>query len=271
MGLRIFALFIFAVSLVSCSSYWKRKGCEKVNWFQHSYNVAMDGKRLDEDNRYSECKKVETEINAAEVDRGFKAGMANYCTPNTALEKGANGFSFNYNFCDGNVIPKLKEQHQKGIYRFCQPSNGYHVGSKGIVYNNQCSEKMEKAFLPKYRKGRQVYLKNQIAMHEEKIKNIDRVVAEKKQQQYLLTTRLAALPQLVVVNNEKTYDPATKTYSETSHASEDPEIKQQREQLNWEIRSITREIDTKRNEQNTLRTEIHKLRSELEGLKAAAS
>src|SRR5690606_32021767 len=89
---------------LGCSSYFTRKGCEKVNWFQHAYNVAMDGKRLQEDGRLRECDKAETEINSAELDRGFKAGMEKYCKPETALAKGASGDSFNYDFCDGSQM-----------------------------------------------------------------------------------------------------------------------------------------------------------------------
>ena len=75
LALMLISIFILA----GCSNYFVRKGCEKVNWFQHAYNVAMTGVRLDQDSRLKQCEKAETEINSAELDRGFKTGMQNYC------------------------------------------------------------------------------------------------------------------------------------------------------------------------------------------------
>ena len=269
MLLRIGLLLILSLSITSCSSYWKRKKCEKVDWFQRAHSVAMSGKRLDEDPRYAECKKVDAEINAAILDRGFKSGMGNYCKPSTALDKGAKGISFNYDFCESNDVPKLKAQHKEGNRRFCQPKNGYVIGSKGLVYNNQCSKTKEKAFLPRYKKGRQVFLKNEIAKSKGQIHGLNREISEKKLLRNQLNMRLYAIPKVIVVNKERTYDPVTKTYKESSSANESDESRRQREDLEWQIRSVTREIDTRIKKQNTVRDNIHKLRSELEGLRGS--
>lgn len=264
------SLLILALSLAflstSCSSYWTRKSCEKVNWFQHAHSVAMQGKRLDEDARYTECKKVETEMNDAEVDRGFKSGMAEYCLPKTAYNKGANGDGFNYEFCEGNVIPRLKAQHAKGIKYFCQPETGYLNGTKGVIYRNQCPGAKEQKFLKRYHAGRRIYLKSEIKKNKSEIRAIDRVVIDKKQEKNLLLVRLASLPKVMVVNKEKIYDSATGTYKEKSSTNEDPEIKRQREQLNSQIRNVDWDIDKKRKEQTDLRGKIHKLEAELAGI-----
>lgn len=251
---------------VSCASYFTRKGCEKVNWFQHAHDVAMHGKRLEEDDRIKQCEKAETDINSAELDRGFKQGMENYCKPETAHAKGAGGDGFNYDFCDSYLTPKLRARHQEGLKKFCQPDAAYAFASNGGIYKNQCPKDMEAAFMKKYRKGRQVYLKNQINSHEAAIASIDREITEHQSMRNSVSARIASLPKTAVVNKTQQYDATTKQYKEQTSVTEDPAVKRQREDLDYEIRNINSRITEKQNEQRQLREKMHSMRSELEGL-----
>ena len=144
--------------LLGCSSYFKRKECEKTNWYQHAHEVAMSGRRLDQDPRIQECRKVDTEINDGEMDRGFKLGMHNYCKVESSLSAGSEGKTFNYDFCDSNIIPALKRNHQKGIQSFCRPDNAYLFASQGGVYENQCHHLNESAYMVRFRQGRKIFL-----------------------------------------------------------------------------------------------------------------
>lgn len=259
-------LFINAFTTTSCSSYFTRKGCEKVNWFQHAHDVAMRGLRLGEDSRLRECEKAETEINSAELDRGFKSGMANYCKLETAHEKGANGDSFNYEFCESNLIPKLKTRHFEGLKKFCAPDFAFSFASKGGIYKEQCPKDMTAAYMPKYRKGRQVYLRNKIASNESQVLAMDSEIQSEQQRANQITHRIASLPRTTIVSKTKKYDEITKTYKEETAVTEDPEVARQREDLEYQLRQTHQQADQKRSEQNRLRQEIHSLRSELEGL-----
>jgi hypothetical protein len=256
------ALFI----LVGCSSYFTRKGCEKVNWFQHAHDVAMDGKRLEEDSRIRECEKAETEINSAELDRGFKSGMENYCKLETAYSKGAGGDGFNFEFCDYNMMTKLKNRYGDGIKKFCTPENGYLIGTQGLLYKNQCSKETEPAFMAKYKKGRQIYLKNKMASNTSQVQALDTEIREQQSLRQNALTRQALLPRTQVVTKNKQFDPATNSYKEQTVVTEDPNIQRQRQDLEWELRSINQRIQEKINQQTQLRAESDKLRNELDGL-----
>ena len=63
--MRFLVIVFFSFSLVSCSSWFKRRECNKTNWFTHGEKVAMSGKRLDEDSFINECRKVPEERKAA--------------------------------------------------------------------------------------------------------------------------------------------------------------------------------------------------------------
>ena len=260
-------LGLILLTQVSCSSYFTRKSCEKVNWFQHAYNIAMDGKRLEEDDRYKECEKVETDINSAEVDRGFKSGMENYCKPDTAHAKGAAGaVSINYDFCDSNIAPRLRARYLEGLTKFCKPDAAFTFASTGGVYRNQCPKEMETAFIAKYRKGRQIFLKNQIASNEDQIKGLEGEIREQQALRNSVSSRIAFLPRTKIVNKTKAYDPATKSYKESTAVTEDPNIQRQRDDLERDLRSHNSQIQTKQESQRQLRESIHSLRAEMESL-----
>ncbi len=262
---RLFLILSFLMS-ASCSSYFTRKGCEKVNWFQHAHDVAMRGQRLEEDDRLKQCEKAETDINSSELDRGFKLGMENYCKPDTAHAKGANGDSFNYDFCDSNVTNRLRARFAEGLKKFCAPDYAYTFASKGGVYKEQCPKDMEGAYMPKYRKGRQVYLRNKIASNEAAISSIDGEIRSEQSRATQITYMMASLPKTAVVSKTKKYDDHTKTYKEETAVTEDPEVRRKREDLEYQLRGVNNGISTKQSEQRKLRDEIHSLRSELEGL-----
>ena len=43
--MKFILLFLSALSLASCSSYFKRKTCESTNWFEYGQSVALEGRR----------------------------------------------------------------------------------------------------------------------------------------------------------------------------------------------------------------------------------
>jgi len=252
---------------VSCSSFFTRQSCNKVNWFQHAFDVAMEGKRLEEDGRYKECVKAETEINAGEVDRGFKAGMEKYCKADTAYAKGLAGEgSLNYDFCDSNLGPRMHARYVEGNKRFCQPDAGYTWASTGGVYKNQCPKDLEPAFLVKYKQGRKLFLKNQIAANEATIAGLTDEIREEQSRRYETSARLQSLPHTKIVNKTQQYDDVTKTYKESSSVTEDPNITRQRQELEGQLQTISNNIQSKQAEEQKLREQIHQYRAEVDSL-----
>jgi len=270
MKLRILAISSILL-LASCSSYFVRKECEKVNWFQHAQDVAMRGQRLDEDARIKACEKANTDINSGELDRGFKLGMQNYCKLETARQKGASGEFFNYEFCEHGLKSRLKAQHNEGLKSFCQPENALTFASTGGVYKQQCPPEAEKNFMVSYRKGRQVYLKNKIASLNSQISSHNDLIQQKQNETHQLERRLLRLPQNTVVSKKKTYDKNTNTMVEDVSVNEDPEIASQRSNLEYKIDQLHREIKIMQGEQAGFRSEIHTLNGELDSLSSLST
>src|SRR5690606_34111458 len=87
------------VLLASCASELKRR-CQGTNWFEYGQSVALSGKRLNADNFAAQCKKENVEVDEAQLDVGFKAGMGRYCTAAGATDTGRKGDVFNDDLCD---------------------------------------------------------------------------------------------------------------------------------------------------------------------------
>lgn len=258
----------FSLSLIlclgsGCASYFKRKECEKTNWYQHGFNVAMKGKRIDSDSFVKECTKVEAEVNFADLDTGFKAGMAKYCEPQTVFQVGKNGEPFSTEMCDGSDLRLLKAKHLEGVKVFCEPENGEAFGKTGKVYQDVCPKEMEKAFLVEYRKGRKIFLNHLVDEKERKIDDIELSISDYQRERNLKVVQLAAMPSGKVYQRKKTYNPVTRSYSEEVAVKDDEDVKRRRQDIESDINSIDYKIGNLEDERSRLKEEIRQLRQEI--------
>ena len=69
----------------------------------------------------------------------------------------------------------------KGLKEFCQPDNGFHIGSKGQTYRGVCPEDLADEFVASYRRGRHLYelennvrsVTNQLSAKRRRLERID--------------------------------------------------------------------------------------------------
>lgn len=238
--------------LTSCTSYFKRKECEQVNWYDYGYNVAMSGKRLSNDNFVIECKKVEAEMSESQLDLGFKAGMSTYCKPEIVLATGKKGEFFNAEFCDPGQAKLLQQKHQEGVLQFCESNNGYSFGASGKVYNQICPKNLETGFLTEYKKGRKKFLNQSILENEQRLSKLNqdsqRIKDEKTRYEYELRT--VETVQLVKSNNAGTVQ------------ANDP-IENKRRDLNTKINNLGYEINNIENQKNKAQEQIYQYKKEI--------
>lgn len=246
---------LFLFSLSACSSYFKRKECENINWYDYGYKVAMSGKRLSNDNYILECKKVEAELSESQLDLGFKAGMSNYCKPETVLATGKKGEFFNSDFCDPGQAKMLTQKHQEGVLLFCEAKNGYSFGASGSSYNQICPKNLEPLFLVEYKKGRKKFLNQSILENEQRILKLNqdshRVTQERTRVEYELRT----IETVQLVKNH----PQT---SQNQNQQVDP-IESKRRDLNSKINNLSTELRSLENQKNKSQEEIYQWKKEI--------
>lgn len=165
-------LLLSFLGLTSCSSYFIRKECEKLNWFEQGKKAALAGAFPASDSTVQKCRKAEADIDEGALDRGFKAGRENYCSVGGAFETGKKGESFNYSLCDGTPRATLEPKHVEGVKAYCQPENGFELGRQGQIYTKICPIKLEKSFLPEYQKGRKLWLTAQLGILERRTEEL---------------------------------------------------------------------------------------------------
>lgn len=247
----------------SCASYFKRKDCEKTNWYQHGHDVAMSGKRLDADPFIKECQKVEAKMSFTDADTGFKAGMAKYCTGDNIYDVGRAGKPFSYEMCDGENVKKMKARYTEGLRVFCTPQSAYRFGTSGGVYQNVCPKEVENDWLTEYRKGRKIYLTSMVAEKEREVSRLDSEISRLESQRQNLSREQAMYARQTEVRSERTYDRVTGTYKEQTVAGQSQEAKARADQLSNDISSLNYQIQQTRNKQRTLQEEVSKMRAEM--------
>jgi len=266
---RTFRLILWAVlafSLAGCASYFKRKECEKTNWYQHGFDVAMSGKRLDADDHVKQCQKVEAKMSFTEMDTGFKAGMSKYCTGDNVFAVGKAGKPFVYEMCDGESVKKMRARYTEGLRLFCTPSNAYRFGSSGGVYQDVCPKEVEEDWLAEYRKGRKIWLKAVIEEKEREVARLNSEIMRLEQQRQMLNFQQASLAHVTTVKREQVYDVQTGTYKEQISQVPDEQARLRSQQLGSEISSLNHQIQSHRSQQASLNNELSKMRTEMAAL-----
>ncbi|MBX3032335.1 MAG: DUF2799 domain-containing protein [Bdellovibrionaceae bacterium] len=248
--IRWMILLPLAFLQASCANWLIRQECKNINWYQHSYDVAMEGRRLSGDDKIERCRKAEYDLPETQMDLGFKAGMTNYCKPETVYVTGRKGEEFNTELCDPGQANYLKQRHKEGVYIYCAVDNGFSAGASGRKYQNLCPAGMEKAFLKEYNRGRKKWLNAMVEESQKEVRRIDREILDTQRESMTLEHRL----NLLNLNRPVTAAP-----------NEDPALAE-RDRLNTEIRRLSDEVKRKRSRQSQLRQKIKDYKVEMAGL-----
>jgi hypothetical protein len=238
--LKLVFLCVLVQFFFSCTSYFVRKECESLNWYQTGFDIALRGDRISNDNKVNQCRKVEAEISESQLDNGFKAGMSRYCQPDTVYQTGKSGETVNTEFCDSSNMGLLQKRHADGNKAYC--SDGYTAGVSGKKYKNVCSEELEKTFMPAYRTGRKKFLDGKIQVADAKkrdlILDIDKLTYEKR----VIDSRRNLLPLMAA-------------------GQPDPYVNE-RQSLDSRLRGVESELNSKEYQRRTLDKEIGEYQAE---------
>ncbi|NCN26579.1 DUF2799 domain-containing protein [bacterium] len=245
----------------------KRKECEKTNWFEFGHQAALKGIRPPAEPFYQECKKVEADIQGGELDKGFKTGMAKYCTPQQAIITGKEGMLFNDELCDARDVSSLKIKHAAGLKDYCSEKGGQRAGLSGKLYTKVCNDKDEELFFKGFNPARKKYLIAEIAAKERTAADVSRRLSQ-KQNRYNQVSRQSSRLQSRLY--KKQLVTKTDTSSGVSHSEfvdvENPQVRSQLNMLNSESNTLSDEIRRLEAEEEALSESIQKLSIEMQTL-----
>lgn len=247
--------------LTGCASYFKRKQCEALNIYQYGYDLAMKGQRISNDTLIMECRKAEAEISETDLDNGFKAGMSNYCKPESVFQTGKSGERLNLDLCDPGQSRLLRARHAEGVKAFCTPTSGYEVGASGRTYNKICPDDLEAKFLPEYQRGRKKYLAAMVSETQGKVADLNRRVSERERERMIAQAQLMATPAPRKVI-QRTTTPAGIVEEEKIS---DP-YAANREQFQGNLNRAEASLRELQSQQKSLQDELYKYQRELQTL-----
>lgn len=261
-------LILLIFNLSGCVSYFKRKDCEQVNWYEHGKNIALRGEWVSSDQRVSECRKVEAKIDEAQLDQGFKNGMERYCNPTNSYAVGKGGEPFSRDLCEGPQINSLLREHARGVRDYCDKSNGYSAGSSGKKYKNLCPSDLEKAFLPEYKRGRKKFVEVKIQDLVQSEQDLNNQINMKRMELSMKQSELYRLE-----NEMNRLESDRRMYLSSQNLNQVGYVDGRIGSLNGEIssrrhdvQSVQYDISDKENKKNKIVEELSNYRSELPGL-----
>jgi hypothetical protein len=242
------------ISLMGCASYFKKKDCESVNWYDYGQKIAMSGKRLEADQFLNDCRKVEAEIAESKLDLGFKSGRDRYCTMDEIYNTGKAGHPFSYELCDHLPKQKVKDRHLEGILVFCKPENAYAFGVKGEIYEKVCPEDKETAFLKEYNRGRKVFLETSVKANEIEIADLEKDIARLQRDKDFKMTSLSRLPPVAITSQ---------TVKQGDSKSVVVDIyKQERDRLQNDVNTLSSQIRSAESKREKLKEKNRQMRQE---------
>lgn len=255
------------LSTTACASYFKRKECEKTNWFEYGQKVASKGQEIEEDNFIGECRRAEAEISESALDLGFKKGRSIYCEPAGAFATGKKGDVFSPKMCDGYSIKTLTAKYNQGLREYCDPSNGEPAGTSGEAYKNVCPKEMVPGFMKGYKVGRKRYLsavidkkQNSINQLQLEILDMERDRAQAQHQAHIARANASH------VVRKTTIDPTTGARITKTETEQDPVKSMDADSKQRDADMLGSQITAKRKEVSKVYSEISELRVESETL-----
>jgi hypothetical protein len=257
----ILSAIIILVQL-GCASYFKRKSCEEINWYDYGQKVAMSGKRLESDQFLSECRKVEAEIGETKLDLGYKSGRDRYCTMDEIYNTGRSGHPFSYELCDHLSRQKVKDRHMDGVLVFCKPDNAYAFGARGEVYEKVCPEDKEVAFLKEYSRGRKLFLESAIKSNEVEVAELEKNIERLQRDKDFKAMSLARLPAVPIAAKNQQQPGDSKSVVVDLY-------KQERERLQNDLDSLVSQIRAAQSKRENLKEENREMRKEALSLSAS--
>lgn len=261
-------VFLIAVlSLTGCASYFKKKDCEAINWFEHGKKVALRGEWLNSDKTVMECRQVEANIQESQLDQGFKNGMERYCSPTVAYQTGKSGDFFSRDLCEGPQINVLINEHKKGVKDYCAKSNGYTAGSSGKKYQNICPKDLEPTFLVEYRKGRKKYVQAMVENRQDDVRNLESKISQKQSSLNFTRGRLMSMEsEKNSLETQKNYTPLQNTSQMSYLESRISTLNNDIMNLRSTVYSSESEVKELEKQRNGKLTEISEFKAELPSL-----
>lgn len=258
-------LAITASSVSGCASYLKKRSCEKTNWYEFGEKIALSGKWLNSNSSLNECRKLEADVDESELDKGFKSGVAQYCTVRNAEFNGRMGGKFSEDICNGPQLNSLVKSYNQGLMFFCSKENAHEVGLSGKIYENNCPTNMEQSFLIGYKKGRLVWAKQTLENKTNELISIEKDLPFHQQSVSLAEHEIRTLEDMKT-NMENRKNLFYGNQSQEALAMYDIEINRISSDLShkrFSLEALKTNLNDAKEKQSKLKSDINSLKTEL--------
>lgn len=153
--------------------------CKAGNWQEVGKSRGKEGDENNFSSLEKGCAQHKVKPNKEEFEKGYKAGLALYCSPQNAHHLGSLGLSLKNN-CPMKMQDSLEQSHNEGLKKYCTRSNGYSLGESGKEINKNCSKDLESDFFEGYVQGKKAYEQKLLIENAQKLVADQLMAAEER-------------------------------------------------------------------------------------------
>ncbi len=169
--LKITTLIITTLGLASCALHLNESQCRSINWYDKGMQDGSQGDNPhDLSGAIQDCAKFNLKVNTRAYQKGWRAGTRLFCQPNNGFNIGTQGGSFNP-ICPSNQMAAFTAAYQRGLRRYCIPSTGYELGRSGRDLPTFCAADLRVPFTNAYRRGQRIY--SQVAQLQNQLRDVN--------------------------------------------------------------------------------------------------
>ena len=167
---RIITISVLAL-LTACTPHLNKAQCENINWYQMGYSDGSHDKpQRDLTNFVTDCAKFHIAVDQRMYIKGWKAGVKSFCQPQNGYNLGTQGSTFNA-ICPKYLAKPFQKAYFRGLKKFCITTSGYTMGRSGAAYPQACKPSYFPAFANAYNEGKSRY--NQIANLQSQLDSVN--------------------------------------------------------------------------------------------------
>lgn len=155
--LRLGLVILSGLWLSACGSHLNQQQCASMNWYQVGYNDGAAGNyQQDLHNAMQDCAKFGMTVDATRYQKGWQAGVKQFCQPEQAEQLGIRGQTYNP-VCPSHLSAAFDQAWRRGLHRYCIPSTGYNLGRQGAAFPDFCAPDQAVKFRNAYDDGYRIY------------------------------------------------------------------------------------------------------------------
>lgn len=155
--IKTLSVLLLTFVLQGCVPHMTQEECQQTDWYHIGSRDGSEGRDpRDLQPAIQNCAKFKLSVNIKRYQEGWRNGTQVYCQPDNGYRLGTQGQYYG-NVCPSDLRPAFQQAWHKGLRAYCIPQTGYNLGRSGRNLPTFCAPDLVVAFQNAYDSGRRLY------------------------------------------------------------------------------------------------------------------